>query len=646
MRVLHEPTLFFLSIALLLLLQAGFLLFESGSVRERNTFNTAAKNFCDFFVGTATYLLFTVLFRGKVEIGPGSLVMALFCATALTIASGAVAERFRIRPYLSLVIFSAAVTFPLIENWAWASEGWLNLMGFVDRAGAVVVHVTGGCVALAAAMVVGPRTGRFSPTQRGVVASFPSSNLVVSCFGCLLIVVGMLGFNTASLTAEDPGVMACTIVTLLAALGGGAFGIVLSMSHSPTVTDVMRPCVCSLAGVVAITGAFPFVNDVEAICIGILGAVAHELVSRLLLRFRVDDALQAVSVHLGGGAVGGLAVAWGVQEQLLVQLLGTVVVGSVAFGFTYLFLWVYGKFSLLRPTVAEEELGLNLSEHNSPSLADELMTTMRQHSQKVVLGQRARVEPHTTVGRIAETYNGLLQEMEASLTEKVESIRERDQSKILYESLLHDLRNPLQSLAGQAFQLEQGVVKEAAAVRSAGSFVETQVRQMNTLIDAALSGLRMKLPRQESPGCDLHRALQKVEAMFQFRLDQMHAVFSHSEFTGETVRMSEAEVVRVFSNLLDNSLQALKENSQQKGSIAVSIETQLSRNCVICHYRDSGPGIPAEVGEQVFEAYLTTKRNGTGLGLASCRRLLREAGGDIVLVSGEPLHFQISFPVV
>jgi Amt family ammonium transporter len=225
--------------ALVFLMQAGFLLLESGLIRRKNSVNVAIKNLSDFCMASVAFWLigyglmfgtskagwfgtsaFYINFTGSDPIlGAFFLFQLMFCGTAVTIMSGAVAERMRFSSYLIIAIWISALVYPVIGHWSWAgllegeANGWLNSAGFIDFAGSTVVHSTGGWASLAILLVIGPRIGRFP--EDGEPQRIPSSSVAQATVGAVLLFIGWLGFNggsTLALNDSVPGILINTIV--------------------------------------------------------------------------------------------------------------------------------------------------------------------------------------------------------------------------------------------------------------------------------------------------------------------------------------------------------------------------------------------------------------------------------------------------
>lgn len=455
--------------ALVFAMQAGFLCLESGLTRSRNSINVAMKNLTDFafclilfwafgyglmfgrswngFVGLDE--MFLDLGIGSLQTAPSFLFQAMFCATAATIISGAVAERMRYSSYVLLSIVVAGLIYPVFGHWAWggspeSGQGWLAAMGFVDFAGSTVVHGIGGWAALAAVLVIGPRAGRFveGEPQR----ELPASNLPMAMLGTLLLWVGWIGFNGGSYLKFTPQVSGIIANTMLAASSGMVTAMALSMLLRKR-TDVRLAINGTLAGLVAITAGCHAVTSISAVLIGAGGAVAMAVSQWMLSRFRIDDAIDAVPTHAVAGLWGTAAVAlFGMPEQLgtglsrwdqlLVQLTGGAVAMSFGFGVTYVSLRILGRVSSLRVTREEEHLGLNVVEHGESTENLDLLREMEEHRQSGDFSQRVTVDPSTELGQIAGQYNRVLDRV-AEESEKVKLLaREASDREQLSRTML------------------------------------------------------------------------------------------------------------------------------------------------------------------------------------------------------------------
>ncbi|HSH03753.1 MAG TPA: hypothetical protein VLL52_14655, partial [Anaerolineae bacterium] len=278
---------------LVFLMQAGFLCLETGLTRSKNNINVAIKNLADFGLSTVLFWLFgfSLMFGttwrglvghglfapdfggGQVWLGVFFLFQVMFCGTAVTILSGAVAERLRFETYLILTALLSGLTYPILGHWIWhgvwaeGATGWLEGLGFVDLAGSTVVHSVGGWSALAILLVVGARRGRFN--EDGTSRRISGANLPLAALGVLLLYVGWIGFNGGSLFTVDGRISRVVANTLLAGSAGMIATLLwgLVVNKKAEVDAVMNGC---LAGLVSITAGAHVMSSGSAVLVGIL----------------------------------------------------------------------------------------------------------------------------------------------------------------------------------------------------------------------------------------------------------------------------------------------------------------------------------------------------------------------------------------
>jgi ammonium transporter, Amt family len=435
---------------LVLLMQGGFLCLESGLTRSKNAINVALKNASDFLIATLVWYLvgFGLMFGTSVAgwIGGDRFAPAfdggshwaatffifqlVFCATAATIISGAVAERLRFNGYHLITLLTVALIYPVFGHWAWGGAlagagGWLGDLGFVDFAGSTVVHSVGGWIALAAVLIIGPRRGRFDGESPGVI---PGSNLPLAMLGVLLFLVGWIGFNGGSTLALNAEVPAIIVNTLLSGAAGGAAAYAATLwARSRGLDPVGASLNGVIAGLVAITAGCHVVDTHHAVLIGAVGALVMVYATLLLARLRIDDPIGAIPVHLAAGIWGTLAVAlFGAPErigtglsptaQLAVQSLGVLTAGAWSFTVAYVVLRLIDRVYPLRVSADDEQIGLNVAEHGARTDLVDLMTALGQQERSADLSLRVPVEPFTEVGQIAAKHNRLMDALEQAVT--------------------------------------------------------------------------------------------------------------------------------------------------------------------------------------------------------------------------------------
>jgi len=453
-----------MSAALVFLMQAGFLCLETGLTRSKNNINVAMKNISDFALSALIFwllgyaLMFGSTYGGwfgcegflpdlsQADLASSSffLFQMMFCATAATIVSGAVAERMNFRAYLLIVLVIASVIYPLFGHWAWnginnnTTHGWLAAIGFVDFAGSSVVHSIGGWVALALLWHIGARHGRFD--ESGQAQEIGGANLPLSGLGVLLLWLGWFGFNGGSVMALNHVTLSVILNTCFAAAAGLLTGLLIAW-HSYRKLTVHYAINGTLAGLVAVTANAHAISSYEAIIIGAIGTLVMVWFSRLLLRLGVDDAVDAVAVHAAAGVWGTLAVALfgdatalatglDIWQQIGVQLIGIMTCFLWGFGITSLLLRLIGSSCPMRVSAEAESKGLNVSEHGASTELLNMFQVMDQQYHQQDLSLRVPVEPFTEVGQIAERYNSVMDSLERAM-QKVEAIVAKSSSAII-----------------------------------------------------------------------------------------------------------------------------------------------------------------------------------------------------------------------
>jgi ammonium transporter len=433
---------------LIFLMQPGFMCLEAGLIRAKNSANVAIKNFVDFGISVLLFwaigyaLMFGNSYGGWIGFSDFVLPLesdsqqacffifqVMFCSTATTIISGAVAERLKFQAYLLVACITSGFIYPVFGHWVWhgvnheVKTGWLGQLGFVDFAGSTVVHSVGGWIALAILLIIGPREGRFGDDRTR--AKFPASNLPLSVLGTFLIWVGWLGFNggnTLSFNQQVAGIIGHTVLA-------GSAGMIAALTVSwfwHRAPEVRLMINGSLGGLVAITAACHAVTTPTAVLVGAIGGALTILLEKLLERYGIDDAIGAVSVHVGGGIWGTLAVAFvgqtdllntglGRWQQLQVQSLGIGLAFLWSFCIPYLLLRIIHQWFPLRVSAAAEQSGLNSSEHNIQEEVQDLFTVMEAQARSQDLSLRVPVEPFTEVGRIAQRYNQVMDSLEQAV---------------------------------------------------------------------------------------------------------------------------------------------------------------------------------------------------------------------------------------
>ncbi len=384
--------------ALVFFMQAGFAMVEAGFTRAKNAINIMMKNLMDFSMGSIFYwaigfgLMFGVsktgfigtsgFFLSDFTVGGEPWVLAfwmfqcVFAATAATIVSGAMAERTKFTGYL---IYSACVTaliYPIFGGWAWGSlfngSGWLEGLGFIDFAGSTVVHSVGGWAALAGAIVLGPRLGKY--TKEGKVKPILGHNIPLAAIGVFILWLGWFGFNPGSTTAASKDIAMIFVNTNLAAAAGAIMAMIVSWMKfgKPEVGMSLNG---ALAGLVGITAGCANVTPTSAVIIGAIAGIIVVFSVLFFDKIRVDDPVGAISVHGVCGAWGTLAagifnIGGTTMGILIVQVIGIAACFAWAFPMAFIVFKVIDKTIGLRVSKEEELEGLDDVEHGGNAYPD------------------------------------------------------------------------------------------------------------------------------------------------------------------------------------------------------------------------------------------------------------------------------------
>lgn len=404
-----------LAAILVFFMNLGFAAVESGMARAKNAVNILSKNFIVFAVSSLGFLLlgWGLMFGGNNPIlgtknlwilGNANLdfyrdtltphvpfwgkffFQLVFCGTAATIVSGAVAERVK---YLSFILFSFILTlviYPIVGHWVWGG-GWLARLGFLDFAGDTVVHSVGGWAALAGALILGPRYGKYD--RHGKPKAIPGHNMSLAVIGLFVLWLGWFGFNPGStMSFQNPADVAHILMTTnTAAIAGVLTSTIASWVFigKPDLGMTINGC---LAGLVGITGSCAFVDVPTSLLIGAISGVIVVFAVILFDRNKIDDPVGATSVHLVCGVFGTLCVGLFAQKGatslstvdglfygggwglLGTQILGIAAVGAFVFAASSLTWLAIKKTIGIRVSLEEEIEGLDIGEHGNSAYPD------------------------------------------------------------------------------------------------------------------------------------------------------------------------------------------------------------------------------------------------------------------------------------
>jgi ammonium transporter, Amt family len=408
---------------LVFFMNAGFALVESGFARSKNTVNILAKNFVVFAISTIIFWiigwgimfgdsensfmgtkgLFLVggednspatgdAYKGvyssinwtSIPLNAKFFFQLVFAGTAATIVSGAVAERIKFSSFVIFSVLLVGFMYPITGHWIWGG-GFLAALDFRDFAGSTVVHSVGGWAALAGAIVLGPRLGKYLPN--GDLKPIMGHNMTSASLGTLILWLGWFGFNPGSTMAVGDGsaIAHILLVTNLAAATGALGATIASLIFikKPDIGMILNG---TLAGLVAITAPCAFVSVMSGALIGFVGGILVVIAVLFFDKIKIDDPVGAISVHLINGIWGTLAVGIfynidiatsvaGVEtkltsmQQFIVQLKGVLAVGVYTF-IVSLIVWYVLKIWGIRVSESEEIEGLDLGEHGNEAYPD------------------------------------------------------------------------------------------------------------------------------------------------------------------------------------------------------------------------------------------------------------------------------------
>lgn len=361
------------SMVLIIFMVPGFAMLEAGLVRTKNVSSVLTINVMIYAVASLAFLLigYSLAFgsweNSNMSIWAAFLFQMAFVGKTINIMSGGVSERVRIIPLAIFAVIMGGFIYPAVVNISWGADilaGTLLDIDMHDLAGSTVIHSTGGWALLAAILIIGSRKGRY---VQGGIRVIPASNIPLVVLGAFLLWIGWFGFNGGSVgsisSVENANTVAKTIMnTNTAGLAGAIIaGILMYVRYK--LFDITMILNGALGGLVAITAGPDLFNVYVPIVIGAIGGALVVFAVPIFDKFKLDDPVGALSVHLVNGIWGTLAVGIFVEKvSFLAQLKGVLIVAVFAFSVSFIVIYIINKFSKFRATDDDQQEGMDVSE--------------------------------------------------------------------------------------------------------------------------------------------------------------------------------------------------------------------------------------------------------------------------------------------
>ena len=412
-------------------LQGGFAFLEAGSVRSKNTTNILIKNILDCLIGAMAFWMFGYMIANS----SGNAFMGLdinyiclygldashfanwffgfvFCATASTIVSGAVAERCELTAYFVYSTLISTIVYPVVVHWAWTSEGWLSVNGYYDFAGSGVVHHLGGVCGLMGAIFLGPRIGRFDADGK-VTDTLKGHSVSLAALGAFILMFGFFSFNGSTNAAvaseEDRNIVQRAVLnTVIGGTSSGFITLITFRFSDPKKWSLLNTINGTLCGMIATCAFCNAAQPWMTFVVGIVAAFIYKVVHHTVIWFRIDDPLDAFAVHSGGGMVGVLAAPFVIGEggvfsaedsvtamhQIWSQVVGLLVITAWSASISSLIFYILKLNNKLRLPEEVEIAGCDIIKHGEAAYPAEAWVEA-QYGQGLPLPPNMRSRTHT-----------------------------------------------------------------------------------------------------------------------------------------------------------------------------------------------------------------------------------------------------------
>lgn len=652
-------------------MQLGFTSYEAGFAQSKNAISVSIRNLMVTVIASLVFYTFGFGFMfGESHVGwigldhffargvmthQGNLAFSffffqlVFAATAATILTGAIAERSSFISNVMGVVFVTGIIYPIFGHWAWGNlfcpeqSGWLGRLGFIDFAGSTVVHSVGGWFALAGAIVVGPRIGKYNPD--GSSNRMGLHNIPLATLGTFFLWFGWFGFNGGSLLRVSADIGLVITNTNLAPAAAGVSALIFNYAMERRL-NAGKLFTAVLAGLVAITAGSSRVNPDGAVYIGLIAGImsilAQDFFEKIL---KVDDPVAAVAVHGVGGVIGTLCVAPFSEKstllvesgsrlhQLGIQAVGIGVAFAWSFGLGMLFFWCLRKVVGIRVSPEEEKRGLNVAEYEDVASWLDFIRITRLQDLNVILEKRVeeRTEELQRVNIALEKANRLKSEFLATMS--------------------HELRTPLNAIIGFAEVLRDEITGTLSAeqkeyigdIHSSGQHL---LNMINSILDLSkIEAGKLELQYEDIP---LEETINEVlNTIMGASLKKDVSIHTHIHEDIPHLTADKVKFKQIMFNLLSNAVKFTPENGR------ITVNAKLTNQHVQIAVSDTGIGIKPEDMDKLFEPFrqvdgsYARRYEGTGLGLALTKRLVELHGGKIWVKSeyGKGSTFTFTLPL-